>query len=754
MAIEGVPVAVLSTDSSRSWRRVRVFITAVLALSAINFSLPAANAALPGKATITSITSSASSTGPTDVTVNFTRPDSNAATGILYSTNNGNSWAQCDSVFCQWTTVTSTSFVLKKLSSANARLQYDDTYQIIFMLCQTGSPDNNNSTTSSYASLPLSNCGPTTDSISYSGRLGIQSTVSRSIATTGTIANGASAPTVTITSTGFETQTSLDSFTVNTGTTGLTFASATFVDTSTITLGFTGTADYGSITIQAKATAFAPNASAATNTLTINVPAGLPAAPTAIDSSSVTGGDITLTWTAPANRAGAATTGYWIQYKVGAGGTWDTFTVAANTSTTRLITPLSSSTAYYFQIAAKNSIGYGSFSSVFGPVTTGATPTVPETPTAVSASNPTSSSLDVSWTAPANNGGATIIDYKIEKSTDGITWVSAATGAASGHTVTGLSASTSYYFRVAARNSVGYGPFSDSSTVVSTSAAPAPSGPAPTVIYPPQIVKLNKDKVCARGDDKLVIHGNNLDNATVTVDGNPVKIRNNSSQVIGVTLDEGLEGLHVIKVTTSAGSDQISVLYKMVDKTAFKVFDIPYIYKGGSFYYQFEAFGENTFRVTGNMPAGLVLNAETGEISGIPTEEGMFNFVLHADGLCGNDNDVIKLDVDKEIPNAISYRIKFSDPKKKKIVGTEAFELKKFLQEIKKISPRQIQPVIYITGGSPDDESQLDSQSAKDRRDSLCDLMINQDVIGQTVLGLFDGEEGEIEIFVYWPVIR
>lgn len=219
------------TNSSRTFQKVRIFITSAFALSLINISLPAANAALPGAATITSITSSATSTGPTDVTVNFTRPDSNAATGILYSTNNGNSWAQCDSVFCEWATVTSTSFVLKKLSSANARLQYDDTYQIIFMLCQTGSPDNNNSTTSSYASLPLSNCGPATASVSYSGRLGIQSSVSRTIATTSTIANGASAPSITISSTGFETQTSLDSFTVNTGTTGLTFASATFVDT-------------------------------------------------------------------------------------------------------------------------------------------------------------------------------------------------------------------------------------------------------------------------------------------------------------------------------------------------------------------------------------------------------------------------------------------------------------------------------------------------------------------------------------------
>lgn len=481
----------------------------------------------------------------------------------------------------------------------------------------------------------------------------------------------------------------------------------------------------------------------------------VPETPTAVTGSSATDTSATLNWTAPSVDGGASIDGYWLQKSSDNGATWETITVRNSTSTTYSITGLTASTTYKFRVAARNSIGFGPFSvAPYGTVTTSATPTVPETPTAVSAGSATSSSLTVSWTAPANTGGASIDVYQVERSIDGTTWVTVSSSASSPLSVTGLSASTSYVFRVRAHNSVGWGPYSDSSTVVSTSAASSSPAPEPEKIYPPTIDSLSKLKVCARGHDEFIIRGNNFKNAVVTIDGVVVTIKGKSDGIINLSFGEATEGKKTITITNPAGSVTAEIEFKMVDKTAFKVFDIPYIYKGGSFLYKFEAFGENTFRITGNMPAGLVLNAETGEISGTPTEEGKFNFVLHADGLCGNDVDVIKLDIDREIPNAISHRIKFSNSKSKKITGTPQFELKKFLDHVKKISPKQIEPIIYITGGAPENEADVDSQSAKDRRDSLCDIMLTQEVLGQTMLGLFDGEEDEIEIFVYWPVVR
>lgn len=688
------------------------------------------------------------------LTVTFTPGSSaNPIVGYQYSTDGGATWGECHSGNnCNWTTGSS-SVVIQKLSNENNSMRSGSTYQLVLSACDGGAPTSNKATNANRGTLGLTGCGASSSTVTYLAGTGAVSTPT--ISTTSTIAYGASSPVVVVTSSGFNTSATASDFTLGYGSTGLTgVTSLVFTDTTTATFTFTGTAAVGTLSIQGKTSAYTPTAAGVTNTLNIDVAAVLPGAPTSVDSSTVTGTDIRLTWVAPTNNGGASITDYTVQYKVGVGGSWTTFSSSASTNLYRLVTGLSPSTTYYFQVAARNSVGLGTYSSAFGPVTTGAAPTVPETPTAVSAGSATSSSLSVSWTAPTNNGGSSILDYTIQKSTDGTTWTSAATGASSPHTVTGLSASTSYVFRVAARNSVGLGPYSDSSTAVSTSAASSPPAPEPERIYPPVITSLSKLKVCARGHDEFMIRGGNFKDATVTVDGVVVTVKGKSDGVINLSFGETTEGIKKITVTNSAGSATAEVEFKMVDKTAFKVFDIPYIYKGGSFLYQFEAFGENTFRVTGNMPAGLVLNAETGEISGIPTEEGKFNFVLHADGLCGNDVDVIKLDVDKEIPNAISYRIKFTNKKSKKIAGTAQFELNKFLKMVKEISPKQIEPIIYITGGAPDNESDLDSQSAKERRDSLCDIMLTNEIIGQTMLGLFDGEEDEIEIFVYWPVVR
>lgn len=740
---------------SRSSRFLRVFITLVLALTGTLLSISPSNA-VPGAPTITSISSSSAS-GPVDVTVNFTRANAGLAqpAGYIYSTDTGTTWAQCNtSANCTWDG-SSSQIVIKKLSNDTPRLQAGVPYVISIAECTNGTANTDRQLTAnlSAVSFGLRDCGTSSSDISYVGGTTFTATAAPTITISGSISYGDSGATLTVGGSDFETTTSLSLFTIGVGTTGLTATNVSRTNASELVFTFTGTAAMGTITIQAKTTAFGPVASAASNTVSKAVTAVVPGAPTGLDTTTVRGTEVALSWTAPTSNGGSAITTYAVQYSSNGGGSWSTFTHTASTATSINVTGLSSSTAYLFKVAATNSIGTGSYTSNLGPVTTLTPPTVPETPTAVSAGSATSSALTVSWSAPSRDGGATIDVYRVQYSTDGITWTTASSTATSPYTVTGLSASTSYVFKVAAHNSVGWGPYSDSSTAVSTSAASSPA-PEPERFYPPTIDSLSKLKVCARGHDEFIIRGNNFKNALVTIDGVQVTIKGKSDGIINLSFGEATEGKKTIKITNPAGSVTAEIEFKMVDKTAFKVFDIPYIYKGGFFLYQFEAFGENTFRVTGNMPAGLALNAETGEISGTPTEEGKFNFVLHADGLCGNDVDVIKLDIDKEIPNAISHRIKFPNKKSKNITGTAQYELKKFFEQIKKISPKQIDPVIYVSGGAPKDEPEADSQSAKDRRDSLCSVMLNEEVYGQIVFGLFDGEEDEIEIFVYWPVAR
>lgn len=104
----------------------------------------------------------------------------------------------------------------------------------------------------------------------------------------------------------------------------------------------------------------------------------------------------------------------------------------------------------------------------------GGGPTVPGTPTTVTAS-PRNASAIVSFTAPANNGGAAITGYTVTSSPGGFT----KSGTASPITVTGLSNGTAYTFTVVATNSVGNSAASTPSNSVMPAAAAAVPG-APT----------------------------------------------------------------------------------------------------------------------------------------------------------------------------------------------------------------------------------------------------------------------------------
>ena len=84
--------------------------------------------------------------------------------------------------------------------------------------------------------------------------------------------------------------------------------------------------------------------------------------------------------------------------------------------------------------------------------------------------------IDLSWTAPWDNGGTAITGYRIEVSMDGSNWsdLVADTGSiATMYSHTGLTAGTTRRYRVSAINSGGTGPVSNSAT--GTTALPAQS---------------------------------------------------------------------------------------------------------------------------------------------------------------------------------------------------------------------------------------------------------------------------------------
>jgi hypothetical protein len=120
------------------------------------------------------------------------------------------------------------------------------------------------------------------------------------------------------------------------------------------------------------------------------------------------------------------------------------------------------------------------FATEVADLDTGSTATAPQAPTGLGATATSSSQINLSWTAPTNNGGSAITGYKIARSTDaGTTWSVLVANTASSSTTysnTGLAASTAYTYRVSAINAIGTSSVSSiaSATTLSSTTSTVP----------------------------------------------------------------------------------------------------------------------------------------------------------------------------------------------------------------------------------------------------------------------------------------
>lgn len=194
-----------------------------------------------------------------------------------------------------------------------------------------------------------------------------------------------------------------------------------------------------------------------------------PAAVTGLATSNATSTTMTLSWTASAT--GTAPISYQAQVSPTGANTWtNSGSLVSGTSIT--LTGLTAATTYDFRIVASNVAGSATSSTVTAATTAAAT-VAPTTPTSVSAGTPTSSSLVVSWSAPAT-GTAPFsyqVLYRVTGSSSFANFGTAITGTT--ETVTGLNAQTSYDFEVTAINSAGSA--TSSAVTAITSAPPAAS---------------------------------------------------------------------------------------------------------------------------------------------------------------------------------------------------------------------------------------------------------------------------------------
>jgi hypothetical protein len=157
-------------------------------------------------------------------------------------------------------------------------------------------------------------------------------------------------------------------------------------------------------------------------------------APTGLTTTNITNTSAQLNW-----GAVTGTTSYSVQYKLSTASTW---TSAGSTSgTTMTISGLSTNTAYNWQV--KTDCSNYSATANF---TTGNSGGTCNAPANLGSSSITSSSALVFWGAVSGATNYTV-QYKISSSS---TWMTAGTTAASNYTLTGLTASTTYNWKVKA----------------------------------------------------------------------------------------------------------------------------------------------------------------------------------------------------------------------------------------------------------------------------------------------------------------
>ena len=184
---------------------------------------------------------------------------------------------------------------------------------------------------------------------------------------------------------------------------------------------------------------------------------------------------ITLDWDEPSSNGGTAVTGYSLYWDAGTQSGLPTTLLTTTTNTFGQAENLTPGTSYSFKVLATNEVGSGQATD---PVTLIAAeaPGVPSDIVRLSFDSETQ--MLIGWTPPTDDGGTPgAIDYAIHTDNglaSGYSELVGTTGGATSYLVTGLTADTTYFFKISAKNEVGE---SEQSTSAGFKAGSVPSIP-------------------------------------------------------------------------------------------------------------------------------------------------------------------------------------------------------------------------------------------------------------------------------------
>jgi len=202
-----------------------------------------------------------------------------------------------------------------------------------------------------------------------------------------------------------------------------------------------------------------------------------PNGPTGLNATAISASQIHLSWTDNSNNE----TGFKIERATAAAGPWTLITTTAANATSYSNTGLAASTTYYYRVRATNAVGDSINSNVANATTLVA---LPAAPSVLSATSVSASQIHLAWTDNSNNETG----FKVERATAAAgPWTLITITAANivSYSNTGLAASTTYYYRVRAKNSSGDS--ANSNTANATTRPAAPSNLHATTISSSQI---------------------------------------------------------------------------------------------------------------------------------------------------------------------------------------------------------------------------------------------------------------------------
>lgn len=213
-------------------------------------------------------------------------------------------------------------------------------------------------------------------------------------------------------------------------------------------------------------------------------PTEKPAAPAGLTATAVSSSQIRLDWQDLTNE-----TSYKLERSADGSTGWTQIATPAANATTYTDGGLAAGTQYYYRLRATNSAGDGVYTAVVNGTAQAVTPPTetPATPGGFAATTVSASQIRLNWQDVSNE-----TSYKLERSADGATgWTQIAAPAANAtsYTDSSLAASTKYFYRLRASNSVGDSVYTAVVNATTQAVTPPPAGK----YQPDQTIRVHRE---------------------------------------------------------------------------------------------------------------------------------------------------------------------------------------------------------------------------------------------------------------------